>query len=136
MSGVQVAGFEPSKFRPLDREEKRELTQRIKNSGAKILYVGLGCPRQEVFAYEYRDHIAVPIAAYSLAGIVSASRLSARRHWVSDIFVGGSLGFLIGRYTYRHNHDPNLPGSPVSRTARLVPDIGVGGSTVALSWRL
>ena len=34
-----------------------------------------------VFAYEYRNHIVVPIAAYSVAGLVSASRVSARRHW-------------------------------------------------------
>src|SRR4051794_28095942 len=54
-----------------------------------------------VFAYEYREHIAVPITAYVLASAVSASRLSARRHWLSDIFVGGSTGFLLGRYVYR-----------------------------------
>ncbi|MEP7351735.1 MAG: phosphatase PAP2 family protein [Acidobacteriota bacterium] len=88
-----------------------------------------------VYAYEYRDHIAVPIAAYSLASLVSASRLSARRHWVSDIFVGGSIGFLIGRFTYKRNHDPKLPGSPVSRQSRLIPDVGVGGANVVLTWR-
>lgn len=89
-----------------------------------------------VFAYEYRDHIAVPITAYSLASLISVSRIGARRHWVSDIVVGGSLGFLIGRFTYKRNHDPNLPGSPVNRPGRLVPNVGVSGSVVSLSWRL
>src|SRR5262249_19978306 len=51
-----------------------------------------------VFAYEYRNHIAVPIAAYSVASLVAFSRLSGRNHWASDIFVGSSTGFLIGRY--------------------------------------
>ena len=67
----------------------------------------------------------------------SASRLSARRHWVSDIAVGGSLGFLIGRLTYKRNHDNSLPGSPVSRAERrLIPEVGMNGSSVVLSWRL
>jgi hypothetical protein len=87
-----------------------------------------------VFAYEYREHIAVPITAYSLASLISVSRLSARRHWASDIFVGGSLGFLIGRYTYKHHHDPNLPGSPVDRTSRLMPDFVVGDRRAGLYW--
>lgn len=89
-----------------------------------------------VFAYEDRDHIAVPIGAYSLAAVISASRLSARRHWVSDIAVAGSLGFLIGRFTYKRNHNPGLPGSPVTRAQRLIPHVGVSGSSVVLSWRL
>lgn len=86
-----------------------------------------------VFAYEYRDRPAIPILAYSLATAISASRLSARRHWVSDIAVGGSLGFLIGRFTYKRNHNRNLPGSQVSR---LVPQVGVRGLGVSLSWNL
>ena len=87
-----------------------------------------------VFAYEYRDHIAVPITAYSLASLVSLSRLSAQRHWASDVFVGGSVGFLIGRFVYKHHHDPNLPGSPVSRTARLMPDIVYANRSFGLFW--
>ena len=91
-----------------------------------------------VFAYEYRDHIAVPITAYSLAGLISASRVSARKHWVSDIFVGGSVGFLIGRYIYKTHHDPTLPGSPTGRGLRskLTPEIGYGPYGPSLSWHL
>ena len=89
-----------------------------------------------VFAYEYRDHIAVPIAAYTIATLISASRLGARRHWVSDIFVGASTGFLIGRYIYKHHHNPDLPGSPVnsSKTSRFVPEIGFSRGGPALIW--
>ncbi len=91
-----------------------------------------------VFAYEYRHHIAVPIVAYSLASVISVSRLSARRHWASDIFVGGCTGFLIGRYIYKQRHDPSLPGSPTRRVvgSRLMPDIGFGLHGPTLSWKL
>src|SRR3954447_2252174 len=85
-----------------------------------------------VFAYEYREHIAVPITAYVLASAVSASRLSARRHWLSDIFVGGSTGFLLGRYVYRRHHDPTLPGVPV--VDRMIPQFGISHDAVALAW--
>lgn len=91
-----------------------------------------------VFAYEYREHIAVPIAAYSIAALISASRVSARRHWASDIFVGGSMGFLIGRHIYRHRHNPDLPGSIVrpGRVRRLAPELGFGMSGPSLTWNL
>jgi membrane-associated phospholipid phosphatase len=92
-----------------------------------------------VFAYEYRDRIAVPIVAYSVASIVAASRLSGRRHWMSDIFVGGSTGFLLGRYVYRHHHDPSLPGARVERGVRStkwVPEFGIGSRGATAVWNL
>jgi membrane-associated phospholipid phosphatase len=90
-----------------------------------------------VFAYEYRDHIAVPITAYTLATAVSLSRMSARKHWFSDVFVGGSMGFLIGRYVYKTHHNPDLPGSPVhNRFSRLMPEFGVSDRGLTLQWKL
>lgn len=88
-----------------------------------------------VYAYEYREHIAVPIAAYSAATLVSMSRIGARRHWPSDIFVGGSIGFLLGRYVYKSHHDPELPGSPVKKMAKLMPEFGMTPSGMGLAWR-
>ncbi len=87
-----------------------------------------------VFAYEYRDHIAVPITAFSVASLISASRAAARKHWASDIFVAGTLGFLVGRFTYKRNHNPRLPGSRVSRADRLIPQIGFAPGGARLSW--
>jgi N-acetylglucosaminyldiphosphoundecaprenol N-acetyl-beta-D-mannosaminyltransferase len=65
--GLQIAGCEPSKFRRLTREEKSDLAERIRASGAAILLVGLGCPRQEVFAYELREDLSMPILAIGAA---------------------------------------------------------------------
>lgn len=87
-----------------------------------------------VFAYEYREHIAVPIAAYSLASVVAISRVGARRHWLSDIFAGGSMGFMIGRNTYRRHHNSSLPGSKVSLGTRLTPNVGFSPMGPALNW--
>jgi len=84
-----------------------------------------------VFAYEYRDHIAVPITAYALASIVGVSRLGAQQHWLSDIFVGSAVGFLAGRYVYKQHHDPSLPGSV---TSRLRPQLAAREHGLGLYW--
>jgi membrane-associated phospholipid phosphatase len=88
-----------------------------------------------VIAYEYGDqHIAVPIIGFTLASIVSASRVSGRQHWVSDVFVGSALGFMEGRYIYKRHHNPDLPGSPTRRVSRLIPAFDIGTSGGSLYW--
>ncbi len=64
---LRIAGTETSKFRRTTDSEKEEIAARIRVSGARITFVGLGCPRQEVFAYEYRDHLSMPVIAVGAA---------------------------------------------------------------------
>lgn len=77
-----VAGAEPSKFRTTTPEEKAEIAARIRQSGAAITFVGLGCPRQEVFAYEYRDELAMPLLAVGAAFDYHAGLVSEPPAWV------------------------------------------------------
>jgi membrane-associated phospholipid phosphatase len=53
-----------------------------------------------VVASEYNG-IATKMLVYSLASTVSASRVMAREHFSSDVFVGGALGYAIGGYVVR-----------------------------------
>jgi N-acetylglucosaminyldiphosphoundecaprenol N-acetyl-beta-D-mannosaminyltransferase len=62
-----IAGAEPSKFRTLTSEERTALARRIRESGAAITMVGLGCPRQEIFAYEMRSLLPMPLLAVGAA---------------------------------------------------------------------
>jgi exopolysaccharide biosynthesis WecB/TagA/CpsF family protein len=64
---LSIVGVEPSKFRRTTLEEKRTIANRIRDSGAGIVFVGLGCPRQEVFAYEYREALGIPLVAVGAA---------------------------------------------------------------------
>jgi len=57
-----------------------------------------------VVAKEYDDNRLIQVGAYSLATIVSVSRVTARRHFPSDVVVGSTMGFLIGRYMVRAHH--------------------------------
>jgi N-acetylglucosaminyldiphosphoundecaprenol N-acetyl-beta-D-mannosaminyltransferase len=65
--GLKIAGAHPSQFRHLSAEEQALAADRIKLSGAKILFVGLGCPRQEVFTYEMSKHLSMPMLAVGAA---------------------------------------------------------------------
>ena len=62
-----IAGSQPSRFRKVSPEEKLEIAQEIRESGAAITFVGLGCPRQEVWAYEYREELSMPLLAVGAA---------------------------------------------------------------------
>lgn len=64
---LRVVGAEPSKFRTISPDEKNDIVQRILSSGAGITLIGLGCPRQEMFAYEYRAAVAMPVIAVGAA---------------------------------------------------------------------
>jgi N-acetylglucosaminyldiphosphoundecaprenol N-acetyl-beta-D-mannosaminyltransferase len=73
--GIELVGAEQSKYRPVSSDEKQGIVERIVSSGARLTFVGLGCPRQEVFAYEYRNELSMPVvgvgAAFDyLAGVV------------------------------------------------------------------
>ena len=50
-----------------------------------------------VIASEYPSK-PVQLAAYAFALAVSASRVTAREHFPSDVLVGGTFGYLIGGY--------------------------------------
>lgn len=65
--GLEIAGMQPSRFRQLTVDEKAEVVQTIKNSGAHIALVGLGCPRQEVWVYEHRSLLHMPMLAVGAA---------------------------------------------------------------------
>jgi hypothetical protein len=45
-------------------------------------------------------------ATYGVATAVSASRVTGRQHFPSDVVVGSTLGWLVGRQVYRARHEP------------------------------
>jgi membrane-associated phospholipid phosphatase len=52
-----------------------------------------------VIARRYgREHRWVPVLAYGAAAAIGFSRLTLSAHYVSDVFVGGALGYSISRF--------------------------------------
>jgi N-acetylglucosaminyldiphosphoundecaprenol N-acetyl-beta-D-mannosaminyltransferase len=64
---LKIAGTRPSLFRAASPGEKDQVADAIKKSGAQITFVGLGCPRQEVFVSELRDALGMPVLAVGAA---------------------------------------------------------------------
>ena len=54
---LRIVGAHSPPFRPLTPEEDRDVIERINNSGAGLVFIGTGGPRQELFAHAHRDSI-------------------------------------------------------------------------------
>jgi membrane-associated phospholipid phosphatase len=65
-----------------------------------------------VIAHEYPGTFT-SLAMYGLATGVSAARVAAGQHFVSDVFVGGLTGYLIGRHVYNSHHDTDFEGANI-----------------------
>src|SRR3954453_20943715 len=79
---LKIAGVEASKFRTAQAGEPAEIAERIKSSGARLVLVGLGCPRQEVFAYAMRPLIDAPLLAVGAAFDYHAGQLRRPPAWM------------------------------------------------------
>ena len=60
-----------------------------------------------VIAHEYPGVVS-QFLSYATASAVTLSRVSARKHFPSDVLAGSAVGWLIGRRVYRAHHDPEL----------------------------
>jgi hypothetical protein len=52
----------------------------------------------KVVADRYKEKPLIKIGAYTFATAVSVSRVTGQRHYASDVIVGSTIGYLIGKY--------------------------------------
>jgi membrane-associated phospholipid phosphatase len=60
-----------------------------------------------VVAEEY-PHPLAEFGAYGLALGVSLARAASDQHFLSDVFIGGLLGYQVGRHIYKVRHNPTI----------------------------
>lgn len=121
--GITIAGTRPSTFDTSTPDELDRIAAEIRATGAAICMVGLGCPRQEVFAFENASRLSMPCLAVGAAfdfhaglakeppawvqraGLQWAQRLLAnpRRLWrryliLNPRYVVRVVGQKLGRY--------------------------------------
>lgn len=92
---LRVGGTHSPPFRPLTREEDEEIIRMINDSGANVVFVGLGCPKQEKWMYDHRGRIhAVMVgvgAAFDYhAGVIKRAPLWWQRHGLEWLYRLGS----------------------------------------------
>jgi N-acetylglucosaminyldiphosphoundecaprenol N-acetyl-beta-D-mannosaminyltransferase len=56
-SGLQIAYAEAPPFRPLTPQEEEHTVRTLNASGARILFVGIGSPKQELWMHAHRDRV-------------------------------------------------------------------------------
>ena len=76
-----------------------------------------------VVANEYKHRRSVQVAAYGVATAVSLSRVTAHRHYFSDVLAGSALGYGIGRYVYRTHHRQEPDSIDNSKSSARWPTI-------------
>ncbi|MCM0081383.1 WecB/TagA/CpsF family glycosyltransferase [Geomonas sp. Red32] len=59
--GLRVVGTYCPPFRPLTEEEEGEVKRMIEESGAEVIWVGLGAPKQDIWMAEHVGRIQVPL---------------------------------------------------------------------------
>lgn len=60
---IRIAGSYAPPFRPLTQEEDARVVDLINNSAPDVLWVGIGCPKQELWMYGHKDRLNVPVMA-------------------------------------------------------------------------
>jgi membrane-associated phospholipid phosphatase len=55
-----------------------------------------------VIAHRYPHKVCLKWGAYGLATGVSLARIGGKKHFASDILVGGTLGYVTGTYLATH----------------------------------
>ena len=82
---LEVAGVHSPPFRPLTPEEDAREVEMIIHSAADVLWVGLGCPKQECWMYEHRDRLRVPVlVGVGQAFDIHAGRLRQAPVWMRE----------------------------------------------------
>jgi N-acetylglucosaminyldiphosphoundecaprenol N-acetyl-beta-D-mannosaminyltransferase len=90
--GLRIAGGFSPPFRPLTAEEREQVVAEIDGSGAKVVWVGTGQPKQELWMSEMRPRLQAPLlvgvgAAFDFhAGIVSQAPRWMQRNGLEWIY--------------------------------------------------
>jgi N-acetylglucosaminyldiphosphoundecaprenol N-acetyl-beta-D-mannosaminyltransferase len=95
--GLRVAGAHASRFRRASEDEARGDAQAISESGARIVFCGLGCPRQEAWVHAMRPLISAPLVGVGAAFALWAGERTMAPAWMQD----GGLEWL-----YRLGQEP------------------------------
>lgn len=78
-----VYAFSPP-FRTLSPEEDEEITRKINDSGARMVFVGLGCPKQERWVMEHRGRIPAVLFAVGAAFDFFAGTKAQAPRWMMN----------------------------------------------------
>jgi N-acetylglucosaminyldiphosphoundecaprenol N-acetyl-beta-D-mannosaminyltransferase len=134
--GARIVGREAPPFRPLDRSEQLVAARRIERSGADVVWVGLGTPRQDDTVHELRALLPVTLVAVGAAfDFIAGTRHQApvwmqargmewlfrlavepRRLWRRYLFGNSRFLWTVARQPPRRIIDLTAPDGRIERS--------------------
>ena len=82
--GLRIVGAQADRFRESTEAEKQQDRDTITRSGAKLVFVGRGCPRQEKWVAENKAHIPAILVAVGAAFDFHAGTVKQAPAWMQD----------------------------------------------------
>ena len=82
--GLRIAGTWSPPFRALTEQEDEADVHRINASGAQLVFVGLGCPRQEAWMEAHRDRVRAVMLGVGAAFDFHAGTLKRAPVWMRN----------------------------------------------------
>ncbi|RZO85189.1 MAG: glycosyltransferase [Oceanococcus sp.] len=79
---LKIAGMHAGRYERISAAEQAHIAQTIRDSGARLVFVGLGTPRQDIWLYEHRDLIPAPCIAVGAAFDYYANLLTPPPAWM------------------------------------------------------
>ena len=83
--GVNIVGALSPVFRPLSEEEDDAVVEAINQSGARIVWVGLGCPKQEAWMFEHAGKVRAVLIGVGAAFDFHAGTVKRAPPWMQRI---------------------------------------------------
>lgn len=81
---VEICGIHPDRFRDATQAEDQKDIEQINNSGAHIVFVGRGCPRQEYWVAAHKDKVNAAMMAIGAVFDFYAGVLKRAPKWMQD----------------------------------------------------
>jgi len=83
--GIQIVGSMSPPFRPLDEQENKEILSTIISSGAHIVWVGLGAPKQEAWMGQNAVVAGPVMVGVGAAFDLLAEQIPEAPHWMQAL---------------------------------------------------
>ncbi|MRS11499.1 MAG: glycosyltransferase [Actinobacteria bacterium] len=83
--GLRVAGVATPPFGEWAETANRSLIQTVKDSGARLLWLGVSAPKQEVWAYEHAEELNLPIGCVGAAFDFNSGLKQRAPHFVRTV---------------------------------------------------
>lgn len=108
--GLGIAGSYSPPFRPATESEEAETVARINDSGADILWVGLGAPRQEQWIHRNLHCLTVPVCVgVGAAFDFHAGTIRRAPSWMQSVGLEWLYRVYVDPRLFRRYLDTNPP---------------------------